>query len=202
MKKLLAIMVLGLLLTACGNNKETMSLSHCADIKFIKYANSNPNLFIDPSRVIDETKKRDKQIKKWMKINYNPNSLEGMGKVRAKMNDTTDDINIKLTLAIYSIFSEALDVTMLNDKTIDWKIDYKREQLKNYNTFFKSCVDAYFENEKDFIKRNYEWQKQDVSKLNKYTHKVFDDLQVFSKNYSYTTKMWELKKKTMRMIPK
>ena len=195
-------MVLGLLLTACGNKKETESVSHCADIKFINYANSNPNLFIDPSKVIAETKKRDKQIKKWMKTNYNPKALVGMGKVRSKMNDTTDEINIKLTMEILSLFSEALEVTMLNDKTIDWKIDYKKEQLKNYNTFYKNCVDAYFENEKDFIKRNYEWQKQDVSNLNKYTHKVFDDLQVFSKNYSFTTKMWELKKKTMRIIPK
>jgi len=202
MKKLLAFTILGLLLTACGNNKETRSLSHCADIKFINYANSNPDLFIDSSKVISATKERAQNIKKWIEANYNPNALEGMGKVRAKMNDTTDEININLTMEIISLFSEANDVRMLNDKTIDFKIDYKREKLKNYNTFYKRCVDVYFENEEDFIKKNHDWQKQSVSNLNSYMHKVFDDLQNFSKNYPFTTKMWKLEKKMMRAIPK
>ena len=41
---------------------------------------------------------------------------------------------------------------------------------------------------------NYDWQKQNISNLNNYMHKVFDDLQDFQK-YPFTTKMWELEKK-------
>ena len=108
-----------ILLSACGNNKETRSLSHCADIKFINYANSNPDLFINSSKVILATKERDKKIKKWIKANYNPNALEGMGKVKAKMNDRTDEININLMMEITSLFSEAYDIKMLNDKSIE-----------------------------------------------------------------------------------
>ena len=38
-------------------------------------------------------------------------------------------------------------------------------------------------------------KRQKHSNLNNYMHKVFDDLQEFSKNYPFTTKMWELAKK-------
>ena len=202
MKKFLVILILGFLLSACGNNKETRSLSHCADIKFINFANSNPALFIDSSKVISAIKKRDKEIKKWIKANYNPNALEGMGKVRAKMNDRTDTINLNLMMEITSLFSEANNIIMLNDKSIDYKVNYKREKLKNYNSFYKICTDEYYKNEKVFIKMNYDWQKQNISNLNNYMHKVFDDLQDFSKNYPFTTKMWELEKKMMKAIPK
>ena len=53
-----------------------------------------------------------------------------------------------------------------------------------------------------FIKKYLEWQKQDVSNLNKYHHKVFEDLQTFSKDYPFTDVMWELEKKMMKMVPK
>ena len=155
MKILLTFLILGFLLSACGNNKETRSLSHCADIKFINYANSNPDLFINSSKVILATKERDKKIKKWIKANYNPNTLEGMGKIKAKMNDRTDEININLMMEITSLFSEAYDIKMLNDKSIDYKINYKREKLKNYNSFYKICADEYNKNEKVFIKMNF-----------------------------------------------
>ena len=125
-----------------------------------------------------------------------------MGKVRAKMNDRTDTINLNLMMEITSLFSEANNIIMLNDKSIDYKVNYKREKLKNYNSFYKICTDEYYKNEKVFIKMNYDWQKQNISNLNNYMHKVFDDLQDFSKNYPFTTKMWELEKKMMKAIPK
>ena len=58
-------MVLGLSLVSCSRDEENerKALSHCADIKFISYANNNPHLFIDPSKAIAETKKRDIKIK-------------------------------------------------------------------------------------------------------------------------------------------
>ena len=210
MIKLLPIIFISLIIVGCSKkeNNERKAISHCSDIKFISYANNNPHLFIDPSKVIAETKKRDKKIKEWIEINHNPKDLMAIGKLRAKMNDKFDDINSPLRQEILFLFSKALNVTMLNDKIIDWKMDYKREELKNYDIFYQECVDEFMvEYEKmnegeDFIKNYYEWQKQDVSNLNKYQHKVFDDLQTFSKDYPFTTVMWELQKKMMKFVSK
>ena len=65
--------------------------------------------------------------------------------------------------------------------------------IKNFSSYFYS---------KDFINKYLEWQKQDVSNLNKYHHKVFDDLQTFSKDYQFTTEIWALEKKMMEMVPR
>ena len=90
---------------------------------------------------------------------------------------------------------------MLNDKTMDWHMDYKREEFKNYNDFYLECVDeSMVDTAGIFINKYYDWQKQDVSNLNKYHHKVFDDIQTFSKDYQFTTKIWELQKKLMQAV--
>ena len=145
LNKILLIIFISLIIVGCNReeNNERRALSHCADIKFISYANSNPKLFIDPSKVIAETKKRDKKIKEWIKINHYTKNLMAIGKLRAKMNEG-----------------------------------------------------------EDFVKKYYEWQKQDVSNLNKYHHKVFDDIETFSKDYPFTTVMWELQKKMMKAVPR
>ena len=208
MKNLLSIIFISLIIVGCNReeNNERKALSHCADIKFISYANSNPKLFIDPSKVIIETKKRDKKIKEWIKINHNEKDLMGIGKLREKMNDKFDDINHPLHLEILFLFSKANDVTSLNDKTIDWKIEYKKEELTSYEEFHLECWNEYKKDNgyysKDFINKYLEWQKQDVSNLNKYHHKVFDDLQTFSKDYQFTTEIWALEKKMMKMVPR
>ena len=209
MKSVLSILIIGLIVAGCSReDKDLKAISHCTDIKFISYANNNPHLFIHPSKAIAETKKRDIKIKEWIKINHDPKDLMSVGKLRAKMKDKFDDISHPLHLETIFIFSKALNVTMLNDKTIDWKIDYKREELKNYDIFYQECVDDYMVeyakmNEgEDFIKKYYEWQKQDVSNLNKYHHKVFDDIETFSKDYPFTTVMWELQKKLMKAVPR
>ena len=95
---------------------------------------------------------------------------------------------------------------MLNDKTIDWKIDYKKEELTNYAKFHLECWNEYKKDNgyysKDFIEKYLKWQKQDVSNLNKYHHKVFNYLENFSKDYQFTTEMWELQKKMMQSTKK
>ena len=208
LKKILLVIFLGLIIASCSRDEinERAALSHCADIKFISYANNNPNLFIDPSKVITETKKRDRKIKEWIKINHNEKDLMGIGKLREKMNDQFDDINSPLSREILFLFSKARDVTMLNDKTIDWKIEYKKEELTNYAEFHLECWNEYKRDNgyysKDFIEKYSEWQKQDVSNLNKYHHKVFNYLENFSKDYQFTTEMWELEKKMMKMVPR
>ena len=210
MKKLLSVIFISLIIVGCSkeDDNERKAISHCADIKFISYANNNPHLFIDPSKAITETKKRDKKIKEWIKINHDTKDLMAIGKLRAKMNDKFDDISFPLHSETISIFSKALNVTMLNDKTIDWAMDYKREELKNYDSFYQECVDEFMVeyakmNEgEDFIKKYYEWQKQDVSNLNKYHHKVFDDIEAFSKDYQFTTEIWALQKKMMKIVPR
>ncbi len=208
LKKILSLIFISLIIAGCNReeNNERRALSHCADIKFISYANNNPKLFIDPSKVIVETKKRDKKIKEWVKINHNEKDLMGIGKLREKMNDKFDDINYPLHQEILFLFSEARNVTMLNDKTIDWKIEYKKEELTNYEEFHLECWNEYKKDNgyysKDFIKKYLEWQKQDVSNLNKYHHKVFNYLENFSKDYQFTTEMWELEKKMMKMVPR
>ncbi len=175
MIKLLSILFISLIIVGCSRdeNNERKALSHCADIKFISYANNNPHLFIDPSKVIAETKKRDKKIKEWIKINYDPKALTGMGKLRAKMNDKTDDISLPLHLETIFIFSKAQNVTMLNDKTIDWKIDYKREELKNYDIFYQECVDNYMV---EYAKMNEGGRKQIDQELSK-MGKILDNLE-------------------------
>ena len=62
----------------------------------------------------------------------------GIGKLRDKMNDKFDDINYPLHQEIF-LFSKARDVRMLNDKTIDWKIEYKKEELIKYAEFHLEC---------------------------------------------------------------
>lgn len=210
LKKFLLLIFISLIIVGCNRQeiKESTAISHCSDIKFISYANNNPHLFIDPSKAIAETKKRDKKIKEWIKINHDPKDMMAIGKLRAKMKDKFDDISSPLHMETIFIFSKALDVTMLNDKTIDWKIGHKREELKNYDIFYQECVDEFMvEYEKmnegeDFIKKYYEWQKQDVSNLNKYHHKVFDDIETFSKDYQFTTEIWALQKKMMKTVPR
>ena len=207
LKKILLVIFLGLIIASCSRDEinERAALSHCADIKFISYANNNPNLFIDPSKVITETKKRDRKIKEWIKINHNEKDLMGIGKLRDKMNDQFDDINSPLSREILFLFSKARDVTMLNDKTIDWKIEYKKEELTNYAEFHLECWNEYKRDNgyysKDFIEKYSEWQKQDVSNLNKYHHKVFNYLEDFSKDYQFTTELWKLQKKMMKAVP-
>ena len=60
LKKILLVIFVSLVIVGCSRdeNNEKKALSHCADIKFINYANNNPKLFIDPSKVITETKAR------------------------------------------------------------------------------------------------------------------------------------------------
>ena len=206
MKKLLLIVSIGLLLVSCGNNKETKSVSHCSDIKFISYANSNPHLFIDPSKVIAETKIREKKIKEWIKINHDPKDLMGVTKLKDKMNAKFNDINFPLSSEILFLGSKAMNITNLNDKTMDWHMDHKKEEFKNYDIFYLECVDELeriemgADGNETFVKKYHKWQKQDVSNLNKYHHKVFDDLQTFSKDYQFTTKIWELQKKLMQAV--
>ena len=131
MKKILSVLFISLVIIGCSReeNNERRAVSHCADIKFINYANNNPHLFIDPSKAIAETKKRDKKIKEWIKINHNPKDLMSIGKLRAKMNDKFDDINNPLYMETIFFSSKARNVTMLNDKSIDWKIEYKKDEL-------------------------------------------------------------------------
>ena len=207
MIKVLLIVFITLVFAGCSKdeNNEKRALSHCADIKFINYANNNPKLFIDPSKVIIETKKRDRKIKEWIKINHNEKDLMSIGKLKEKMNDQFNDINSPLRQEILFLFSKARDVTMLNDKIIDWKIDYKKKELTNYAKFHLECWNEYKRDNgyysKDFIEKYLKWQKQDVSNLNKYHHKVFNYLENFSKDYQFTTEMWELQKKMMQTVP-
>jgi len=204
MKKLLLFLFILTALVSCGNNKETKSISHCSDIKFISYANNNPHLFIDPSKVIAETKIRDKKIKEWIKINHDPNDLMSVTKLKDKMNAKFDEISFPLSSEILFLGSKWMDITNLNDKTRDWHIDHKKKELTNYAEFHLECWNEYKRDNgyysKDFINKYYEWQKQDVSNLNTYYYKVFDDLQIFSKKYQFTTMIWKSQKIMMEAL--
>jgi len=200
MRNLLLFLFILTALVSCGNNKETKSISHCSDIKFISYANNNPHLFIDPSKVIAETKIRDKKIKEWIKINHNPKDLMGITKLKNKMNAKFNDINFPLSSEILFLGSKWMNITMLNDKTKDWHMDHKKKEFKNYNTYYLECYWEHMVDNEIFIKKYYKWQKQDVSNLNTYYYKVFDDLQIFSKKYQFTTKIWESQKIIMEAL--
>ena len=206
MKNVLSILIIGLIIAGCNReeNNKRRALSHCSDIKYITYVNNNPNLFIDPSKVIAETIKRDKKIKEWIKINHDPNDLMGVTKLKDKMNAKFNDINFPLSSEILFLGSKWMDITNLNDKTRDWHVDHKKKELTNYAEFHLECWNEYKRDNgyhsKDFINKYLEWQKQDVSNLNTYYYKVFDDLQIFSKKYQFTTMIWKSQKIMMEAL--
>ena len=208
--KILLLIFTSLVIVGCSKdeNNEKKALSHCADIKFINYANSNPYSFLDKKKVNQVYKAirdRDKEVEKWTKENHNPKELMGVGKLRGKMNDLSDPINLDLFMKLTSLLSDVTDVTSLNQKTLDWKVDYKKEEFLGYAKFHLDCWNEYKRDNgyytKEFIAKHLEWQKQDLTKLGQITHREFKSIFKYSEKFIFTSKFREHFNQLLRLVP-
>lgn len=206
------ILTLFLILTiSCSKkeNEERKALSHCADIKFINYANNNPYAFLDRNKVnqvFKAIRDRDKEITKWTEENHNPKDMMAIGKLRGKMNDLSDPINLDLFMKLTSLLSDVTDITSLNQKTLDWKVDYKKEEFQGYAKFHLDCWNEYKKDNgyytKEFIGKYSEWQKQDLTRLGQVTHREFDKIFKYSENFIFTSKFTDHFSKLLRLVPR
>ena len=69
--RFLSILIIGLIIAGCNReeNNERKALSHCADIKYIKFINSNPQFIVDLNKkveFIEAVQEREVAVQKWM----------------------------------------------------------------------------------------------------------------------------------------
>jgi len=186
-------------------NLEDRAVKYCADIAYIKYANDNPNLFInfDFSKVIEVAKKREIQLNKEpveAKIKRENTRKEELKRLEDKKLskvyiDPTlrDPINseIQLSSMIAGLSNEYSDIIEINNKTIDYKTEHKIYNFRNYQKFYKDCLGNFSsikdKNEKNkFIEMYKVRPKQDVSKLLQLDKERHTKLVNLLKGYSET----------------
>jgi hypothetical protein len=186
---------------------EDRAVRYCADIAYIKYANDNPNLFInfDFSKVIEAAKKREIELKKEpveAKIKRENirkekfKKLDDEKKIRKEyyIDPTlTYPINIDLFINVIpaGLSIEYSDIIEINNKTIDYKTEHKINNFKNYKKFYKICLENFIsitdKNEKTkFIELYKVRTKQDVSKLLQLDKERHTKLVNLLKGYSET----------------
>lgn len=211
MKNLSFVLLIFLTLIGCGReeNKERRALSHCADTKLINAINSDPSIIINKnkrSEIIEILAKRDQEISEWTKLNHDTKDLMGVGKLRKKMDDFSDPINLELFNKYLEIFGEVTDITSLNDKTIDWKIEAKKEKFKNYEKYHLNCWKVYNKDmgyySEEFLEKYSEWQVQDVTNLGEQTHQFFNEIFKYSKKFIFTSEFEVFFTKMLKMVPR
>ena len=195
MKKLLSLIFIGLIIVGCNReeNNERRALSHCADIKYIKHMNSNPQIIVNKAKqreFIDAIQERGVAVQNWMKVNKTTKDLMGGVKAENKFDNLADPINFKLFNLFSGVFSEVSDILELNEKTVDYKIEYKKKEFTNYDKFHLECWNIYKSNNgyysKQFIDKYLKWQKQDVSNLSKQSHDFLDEMLKLTRFTSYS----------------
>ena len=195
LKKILSLIFISLIIVGCNReeNNERRALSHCADIKYIKYMNSNPQLIVNKAKqkeFIDAIQERDIAVRKWMKENKTTKDLMGGVKAENKFDNLADPINFKLFNLFNGVFSEASDIQALNEKTIDYKVEYKKKEYIRYKEFHLECWNEYKRDNgyysKEFIDKYLEWQKQDVSNLSKQSHDFLNEMLQLTRFTSYS----------------
>ena len=195
LNKISSIIFISLIIAGCNReeNNERRALSHCADIKYINYMNSNPQLIVNKAKqreFIDAIQERDVAVRKWMKENKTIKDLMGGVKADKKFDNLADPINFKLFSLFSGVFSEASDIQALNEKTVDYKIEYKKKELTNYAKFHLQCWNIYKRENgyysKQFIDKYLKWQKQDVSNLSKQSHDFLDEMLQLTRFTSYS----------------
>ena len=194
-KNVLAILIIGLIIAGCSRdeNNERKALSHCADIKYIKNLNAYPQIILTKDRrlgIIKELENREITIKKWMKENNTAKDLMGPTKAKDKFNNLADETSITLFLLMSEAPSEAADIQALNEKTIDYKVDYKKEEYFYYAEFHLECWNEYKRDNgyysKEFIDKYLEWQKQDVTNLGKESYEFLNEMLQLTGYTSYS----------------
>ena len=208
--RILSILFISLVIVGCNReeNNERRALSHCADIKYINYMNSNPQLIVNDnkrSEIIQALQTRGEAITEWEKENNTANDLMGSTKAKDKFDNLTDPINYNLYSLFNEVIAEASNVQALNEKTIDWKIEYKKKELTNYAKFHLQCWNIYKSDNgyysKQFIDKYLEWQKQDVSNLGKQSYEFLNELLTITSYTRYSKEFTEFFTKLMGILP-
>ena len=209
LKKLLSLIFISLIIVGCNReeNNERKALSHCADIKYINYMNSNPQLIVNKAKqreFIDAIQEREVAVQKWLKEN-NTDNLMGSTKAKDKFANLADPINFKLFSLFSGVYSEASDILALNEKTVDYKIEYKKKELTNYAKFHLQCWNIYKSDNgyysKQFIDKYLKWQKQDVSNLGKQSYEFLNELLKITSYTRYSKEFTEFFTKLMTILP-
>jgi len=138
------------------------AISHCADIEFVKYADSNPKLFItyDFADVIKEAEKREVALKKESLLNKKKRKDQINTQLKKGISDSlfidptlTDEINMNLYIKLNSSIKSLEFDIIKREELHKYKSNYKIETFKNYEKFHRSCSDKFLslkdKNEKD-----------------------------------------------------
>ena len=210
MKNLLSLIFISLIIIGCNRdeNNERKALSHCADIKYINFINSNPQFIVDLNKKVDfieAVQEREVAVQKWMKENNTSKDLMGPTKAQNKFADLSDPINFKLYRLFNKIISEASNVQALNQKTMDWGIEYKKKEFIRYAEFHLECWNEYKRDNgyysKEFIDKYLEWQKQDVTNLGKESYEFLNEMLQLTGYTSYSKEFRDHFTKLMAILP-
>ena len=129
----------------------------------------------------------------------------GSTKAKDKFADLSDPINFKLYRLFNKIISEASDIQSLNEKTIDYKVEYKKKEFIRYAEFHLECWNEYKRDNgyysKQFIDKYLEWQKQDVSNLGKQSYEFLNELLTITSYTRYSKEFTDFFTKLMGILP-
>jgi len=210
LKKILSLIFISLIIVGCNReeNNERKALSHCADIRYINFMNSNPQFIVDLNKEVEFIEaiiERETAVQKWMKENNTSKDLMGPTKAQNKFADLSDPINFKLYRLFNKIISEASDIQSLNEKTIDYKVEYKKKEFIRYAEFHLECWNEYKRDNgyysKEFIDKYLEWQKQDVSNLGKQSYNFLNKMLKATYKTSYSNEFRDHFTKLMAILP-
>jgi hypothetical protein len=186
---------------------EDRAVRYCADIAYIKYANDNPNLFInfDFSKVIEAAKKREIELKKEpveakvKRENVRKEELKRLEDKKLSKDIFIDptlvypiNIDLFMNASVAGKSNEYSDIISINNNTIDYKTEHKISSFRNYEKFYKNCTENFIliKNDKDaknkFIETYKVRPKQDVSKLLQLDKERFIKLANLLKGFSET----------------
>jgi hypothetical protein len=177
-----------------------IAISHCADIEYVKYADSNPKLFItyDFADVIKEAEKREVALKKESLLNKKKRKDQIDAQLKKGISDTlfidptlTDEINMNLYIKLNSSIKSLEFDIIKREELHKYKSNYKIETFKNYEKFYRSCLDKFLslkdKNEKEkFIEIYKPISKHNFPRLLEHYNEVQNKLINILNGYSET----------------